>query len=248
MRTLGKKQAMSRTEMSVSQIKGVKIMFFSIDVYCEALKKELLAAFGERLCYMGLQGSYMRAEATDRSDIDIMVILDTLSASDMDIYRNILTKVGHSDRACGFICNRADMKNWNPLEACQLGFTTKDLYGELAAFLPEWTREDELNYIKLSLNNLYHALCHGYIHADREKFKSKLPALAKAAFFILQNTHYLESGEFLLTRTELLNKLDGEDKAVMETVLSDSDSIALDFKTHFNRLLGWCQEKLKSIK
>ncbi len=223
-------------------------MKFDINNYCEKLKEELRLAFGERLCYMGLQGSYLRGEATDQSDIDIMVILDGLTVTDMDLYREILGKVGDSERACGFICSLEDMKNWNPLEICQLKFTTKDLHGTLADFLPVWTREDEVNYVKMSLNNLYHALCHSYIHGSRENLKSNLPSLYKSAFFILQNTYYLKSGEFVLTKVELVEKLGGVDRDVMETVMLLTKGIALDFDTHYEKLFTWCQGKINDLK
>ncbi len=54
-------------------------MQFDIHNYCHRLKEALLEAFGPRLCYMGLQGSWLRGEATPRSDIDTVVILDRLS-------------------------------------------------------------------------------------------------------------------------------------------------------------------------
>ena len=36
--------------------------------------------FGNRTYFVGLQGSYGRGEATETSDIDVVVILDELSA------------------------------------------------------------------------------------------------------------------------------------------------------------------------
>lgn len=53
-----------------------------IENYISRLIDLLLDRFGSRLLYVGLQGSYFRAEATDSSDIDIMVILDRLHISD----------------------------------------------------------------------------------------------------------------------------------------------------------------------
>ena len=118
---------------------------------------------------MGLQGSWLRGEAHEDSDIDIMVILDGFSVQDMDTYRGILKGIGFYEKSCGFICGKDELKRWNPLEVCQLRQTTKDLIGVLTDYLPPATREDEINYVKLSLGNLYHELCHRYIHADRDK-------------------------------------------------------------------------------
>ena len=99
-----------------------------IDVYMQQLVQRLQAAFGNRLCYVGLQGSYLRGEAHEHSDIDAMVILETLTVDDMDRYREILVDLGHYDLSCGFICGKQEMKSWNALELCHLLHTTKDCY------------------------------------------------------------------------------------------------------------------------
>ena len=62
-------------------------------LYLADLITKCRSAFGERLLYMGLQGSWLRGEARDNSDIDIMVILDGFSVRDMDTYRAILKEI-----------------------------------------------------------------------------------------------------------------------------------------------------------
>ena len=44
--------------------------------------------FGKRLLYIGLQGSYLRNEADENSDIDVMVVID-----DMTVYDLTITKI-----------------------------------------------------------------------------------------------------------------------------------------------------------
>ena len=109
---------------------------FDLDKYLADLILNCRSAFGERLLYMGLQGSWLRGEAHENSDIDIMVILDRFSVRDMDTYRGILREIGFYERSCGFICGKDEMKRWNPLEVCQLRHTTKDLVGVLTDYLP----------------------------------------------------------------------------------------------------------------
>ncbi len=229
-------------------------MKFEINDYCQRLKDALLSEFGEKVCYIGLQGSYLRGEATENSDIDIMVILETLTIKEMDVYRSIIEKLGDFEKSCGFICSKIDMANWNPLECCQLKYTTKNLYGVLEDFLPEWSIEDEVNYIKVSLNNLYHALCHSYIHSDRKTLADDLLFHYKSAFFILQNTYFLENcrlgapnAAFVLSKAELAKKLQGDDKAVLETTLFLINGGPVDFDKHFELLLNWCQNKMATI-
>lgn len=56
---------------------------FDLDKYLADLILNGQSAFGERLLYMGLQGSWLRGEAHENSDIDIMVILDGFSVRDI---------------------------------------------------------------------------------------------------------------------------------------------------------------------
>ena len=212
---------------------------FDVDEYLSNVIRESKNAFGERLLYIGLQGSYMRGEATDKSDIDVMIILEDFSVADMDVYREILMKLGNYERSCGFICGREEMLRWNPLEVCQLRHTTKDLFGDLKGFLPSATRDDEINYVKLSLGNVYHELCHRYIHGDRSNNIAALRGTGKSLFFLIQNLHYLESGSFVVTKQALKEQVSEADRAVLEmTELPDDTGFDAAFRAVFN----WCQD------
>ena len=211
---------------------------FDLDSYINDLVSDCRSSFCDRLLYVGLQGSYLRGEAHENSDIDVMVILDRFCVQDMDQYREILKKVGFYERSCGFICGRDELLRWNPLEVCQLRHTTKDILGRLADYLPSATREDEVNYVKLSLGNLYHTLCHRYIHADRERNIAAFRGACKGVFFLMQNLYYLESGYFILTKKDLMEAVSAEDRQVLGMAdLSDG----FDFDYAFSLLFTWCQ-------
>lgn len=211
---------------------------FDVDDYVQNLIGECKNAFKDRLLYVGLQGSYMRGEATDKSDIDVMIILEDFSVTDMDVYREILKEIGNYEKSCGFICGKNEMMQWNPLEVCQLRHTTKDLFGELKDYLPSTTRGDEVNYVKLSLGNLYHELCHRYIHADRKKSIAAFRGTCKSMFFLIQNLHYLESGSFVVTKRELKEQVSEEERAMLEIAELPDD---YDYDMAFRLIFHWCQ-------
>ncbi len=215
-----------------------------IDEYVDELITFLKDAFGERLMYIGLQGSYLRNEETENSDIDIMAVIDDLSIEDLKTYQKALVSVGNFDKSCGFICGKADLEHWNPLEICHLLNTTKDYYGELKNLVPAYTVEDERNYVKLCLNNLYHEICHRYIHADREYNVIKLPITCKSVFFIMQHLYYLSSGNFIPTKRELLECVQDEDKLVLKLSISLQDHTDYDFDRAFLVLFHWCRNAL----
>ena len=79
---------------------------FILKDYLEKLIEACQSAFADRLLYIGLQGSYLRGEAHENSDIDIMLIIDCFSVKDMDKYRSILKSIGYFEKSCGFICGK----------------------------------------------------------------------------------------------------------------------------------------------
>ena len=218
---------------------------FNIDKYLEKLISRCKTVFGERLVYAGLQGSYLRGEARENSDIDVMIVLDDFSVEDMKTYRAILKEIGWYEKSCGFICGKEDLANWNPLESLQLKYTTKDLLGNLESLLPPSTRHDEINYVKISLGNFYHEICHRYIHSDDGKSRDKLRASCKQLYFVIQNLHYLESGDFILKKNDLKAVVSARDREMLCIPELPDD---YDFDKTYETVITWCQKTLERIK
>ena len=210
-------------------------------VYLQDLISALRNAFGERLVYVGLQGSYLRGEATESSDIDPMVVIDGLTCKDLDTYRNIIKQLPQPELSCGFLCGKSELAHWNALEMSHLLHTTRDEYGVLADLVPAYDERDIRSFIQMSIGNLYHGLCHSYVHADA--FDAILPQLCKGVFFILQNLHHLRTGVFCATKKELYAQLGDADRAVMALCMHKETLPASAAST----LLTWCQATLESL-
>lgn len=217
---------------------------FQVENYTTELLECLKSIFGSRLVYLGLQGSYLRNEQQKNSDIDIMAVIENLTAADLSLYQNALIEVGNYDKSCGFICGKEELARWNPLEICHLLHTTKDLYGSLSAYLPQYTAEDEKNFVRLSIGNLYHEVCHRYVHSDREENIANLPLSYKPVFFILQNLIFLEDGVFYASKKELSRHLKGQDREVFAMLLKLQCGGEFDFEEAFDLLLSWLQNTL----
>ena len=218
-----------------------------IEDYITQLNGLLKEQFGPRLLYVGLQGSYLRGEATDSSDIDMMVVFDELSVSDLASYRAILQSMEHFDRSCGFICSKRDLEHWNPLEIHHLLHGTRDYYGALRSLIPAYTEQDIRNFVKLSVNNLYHEICHRFIHAENKKDTERLAGSYKGVFFILQNLYFLTHGVHMQTKAELLQALEGKNREVLAKSLELNGGCGCDFDESFELLFTWCQETLKVL-
>ena len=63
--------------------------------------------FGSRVWLIGLQGSRARGEAREDSDIDTVLVLDRLEASDLAALREALSPLPERGKLCGFVSGRA---------------------------------------------------------------------------------------------------------------------------------------------
>jgi len=217
---------------------------FCAENYLSRLTTLLQKAYGERLLYIGLQGSYLRDEATNHSDIDIMTVIDDITPKDLQTYRQAILQLENPELSCGFICGKEDLLCWNPLEICHLLHSTKDYYGILSELVPSYSKTDVVNFIKFSVNNLYHEICHRRIHSSEEKNRQKLAGTYRGVFFILQNLYFLQTGKFPATKTELASLLQGNDKLILERCMAYSKGEDFDFDESFSLLFYWCKETL----
>lgn len=219
-----------------------------LSLFLARLLEQLQAAFGEKLLYMGLQGSYRRGEATATSDVDIMLVLETVGVEELSAYKRILARLREELAIeapfCGFIAGRAEMAAWNGLEVTQLLMETRDLYGELEAFLPPCSREDVIDHVKLGAGNILHALCHHYLYSKRPIDGAWLLELYKPAFYVLQHAQYLRTGEFVLGKRALLPKLVGTEREVLLTLLALIGGEEVDADKAYALLLKWAQQTI----
>ena len=212
----------------------------------DALLALLRQTFGDALLYVGLQGSYLRGEAHENSDIDIMVILETVDLPALDRYRAVLETVGDTDKSCGFLCSREDMAHWNPTEIPHLLRRTKDYYGNLADFVPPYTTYDLKVFLQTALGNLYHELVHRYIHRPPERSLEALAELHRSVFFILQNLLLYRDGVYPETRAVLAEILTGEERKIWEMLCRCREN---DCGTaeDLSQLLAWCAKTMHTL-
>ena len=152
----------------------------------EFIKKYMTAldqAFPDRVWFAGLQGSYGRGEATEASDIDMVVILDQLSASDIRTYDAMLDTLPCRELICGFLSGRQELENWEPSELFQFCRDTTPIRGSLDQVLSSVTSADIARAIKSGACGVYHGCVHNMLY---EKSEDILKGLYKSASFVLQ--------------------------------------------------------------
>lgn len=215
------------------------------DAWMNELTDRLKARFQNRLLFVGLQGSYQRREAHAKSDIDAVVILDSLTITDLIAYRELLKSMPESNYACGFISGKSELHCWAKHEIFQFEQDTRAFYGTLHDLLPVVTRQDIVYGVKAGASNLYHFSCHTAVHnADSPE---TLAGLYKGAFFLLQLVYYLREGTYVHTKKELLPLLCGDEKEILSVSMSwpaCSEQIRNNPDTYFDLLIRWASELL----
>ena len=87
--------------------------------WMDAFVAKLNETFENRVWFVGLQGSYGRGEATESSDIDVVVILDKLSYKDIKSYGAMLDTLQNRELICGFLSGKEELLNWEPSDLFQ---------------------------------------------------------------------------------------------------------------------------------
>ena len=108
----------------------------NISSWLDKFLSSLDSVFAQRVWFVGLQGSYARGEANEKSDIDVVVILDELSASDVKAYRKMLDNLEHRKLTCGFLAGKDELLNWEASDLFQFYYDTTPIRGSLDALLP----------------------------------------------------------------------------------------------------------------
>ncbi len=80
-----------------------------ITAWINLFLQKLEETFGERVWFVGLQGRSSRGEATEKSDIDRVVILDEVTVSDVQNYNTMLDSLPHRELICGFLSGKKEL-------------------------------------------------------------------------------------------------------------------------------------------
>ena len=139
-----------------------------IITWVERFSNSLEEVFPDRVWFIGLQGSYGRDEATDSSDIDMVVILDKLSVEDIQCYNTLLDTLPNRELICGFLSGKDDLMNWEASDLFQFYHDTKPIKGNLDDLLPRIDENAVNKAIKTGVCNIYHACVHNMLYEKDE--------------------------------------------------------------------------------
>ena len=193
-------------------------------------------AFGDRLQFVGLQGSYARGEATETSDIDLVVILDELSHDDIRKYNALIDKMPQRELTCGFLSGKKELLNWEPSDLFHLYYDTLPLFGSLDEVLALIDESAIDRAIKIGACNIYHGCVHNMLYG---KSKEALRGLYKSAFFVAQIRAFKQTGKYIKSRNDFEAFEDCEIVRISAELKNGGE---VDFEKMSETLFAWTQK------
>ncbi len=207
-----------------------------IENWLEEYKKAIINCFASRALFIGLQGSYARKEASEQSDIDVVLILDKVDMNDLVTYRNLVAKLSHRELLCGFVSGRDELKCWNEGDLFQFYFDTVALHGSLETIIPKITEENAKQASLVGACNIYHACSHNFLHAQEV---DTLKMLYKSAFFVMQADYYCKTGLYINSRCKMQEIVEAEDEFILQTLRCPTIIDLNTLQEYSQKLLEW---------
>ena len=195
--------------------------------------------FENRVWFVGLQGSYGRGEATETSDIDIVVILDELSAKDIQIYNDMLDTLPHRKLICGFLSGKNEIMNWEPSDLFQFCNDTTPIKGTLDEVFALIDENAINRAIKIGACNIFHGCVHNMLH---EKSEDILRGLYKAASFVMQAIVFKQTGNYIKYQEELLKVVSSDELVIVENFMNLKNGGTVDFSLMSETLFDWAKK------
>lgn len=212
-----------------------------IDIWMKYFLKALDETFKQRVWFVGIQGSYARGEATENSDIDMVVILDELTINDLQIYDRMLDTLSYRELICGFLSGKGELMNWDAADLFQFYYDTKSIKGSLDDLLVLIDDTALNRAIKTGVCNIYHGCVHNMLY---DKSEDILKGLYKAASFVVQAIYFKQTGHYIRQQSELLKIVLSEERIIVDTFLTIKNGGVIDFKEMSNILFTWAQKWL----
>ena len=208
-----------------------------LNIFTTALE----TAFPDRVYFIGLQGSYGRGEATETSDIDMVVILDELTAQDIKAYNSMLDTLPQRELICGFLSGKNEILNWEPSDLFQFYHDTRAIKGSLDELLALIDQSAVDRAIKIGACNICHGCVHNMLY---DKSEDILRGLYKSASFVMQAVCYKQTGKYMDNLKGLAETLRGTDKEIIDTFIKLKNGADADFDKMSEVLFQWAKKMI----
>ena len=210
-----------------------------ITAWMKCFLQALNKTFEDRAWFVGLQGSYGRGEARDTSDIDVVVILDELSAADIQTYNDMLDTLPHRELICGFLSGKSEILNWEPSDLFQFCNDTTPIKGSLDEVVAMVDNDAVDRAIKIGACNIFHGCVHNMLY---EKNDDILVGLYKSASFVVQAIAFKQTGSYIRHQKDLLHVAAPDERAIVDTFMNLKNGGAVEPASMSEALFAWAKK------
>ena len=215
-----------------------------IEKWTEHFLNILEETFGSRVWFAGLQGSRGRGEATETSDIDMVVILDRLTPEDISAYNRMIDTMPDRELICGFLSGRDELMKWEPSDLIQFYYDTRPLKGSLDELLERIDSGAAERAVRTGVCNIYHMCVHNMLYDRQEEI---LRGLYKSAVFVIQTDYFRKTGKYVKYRKELLELAEKDDREILEIYTELKSKARIKFGEMSEKLFLWAQKKITEM-
>ena len=215
------------------------IKMIDITAWMEDFLQALNETFANRVWFVGLQGSYGRGEASDKSDIDVVVILNELSSADIKVYNAMLDTLSHRELICGFLSGKKEIMNWEPSDLFQFCYDTTPIKGSIDEVMAIVDDGAVNRAIKIGACNIYHGCVHNMLV---DKSDDILRGLYKSASFVVQAIAFKRTGKYIKHQSELRNIVSNDERVIVDTFFDLKNGGTVDFNLMSETLFDWSKK------
>jgi len=167
------------------------------------------------------------------------VILDELSAVDIQTYNNMLDTMSYRELICGFLSGKKEIINWEPSDLFQFCNDTTPIKGSLDEVMTFIDESVVNRAIKTGVCNIFHGCVHNMLY---EKSEDIVRALYKSASFVVQAIAFKQTGKYISRQKDLLQVVSSDERGVIETFLKLKNGGTVDFNLMSETLFDWSKK------
>lgn len=201
-----------------------------VDRWLADFVRQLRDAFGERLVFVSLHGSWARAEPRPESDIDVTVVIDRVDPPDLAEFRSMVAGMPDARRvASGIFLSVPELKALRGFEPVHFFYGCRVLHGTVEGIVERPGRADLEEHVQVIASaNMFHARHYLLYPHDHSKAVHKLYYPFKECFYALQSWVLLHEGRFVPTKTGLAEHLPGADDRDVVRIARDWHELQQD--------------------
>lgn len=194
-----------------------------VDAWLSEFVTKLKNNYGSRLRWVGHHGSWGRGEPGPESDIDFLVLIDTIDKDDLFLFRDTVSSMSDAQPlGSGLLMSVEELQQTRRVYIMQFFYGRKELYGSVEGIVSPPCAEDFINDIRLKASdNLLAARHYLLFPHNLTKVAPKLKYPFKNCFYALQSRLLLTQGKFIATKNEILKRLDDPDDKEVVIVARD---------------------------